>query len=88
MKKLFEPLKAEKFKPLPPGKLQHIQGGTATPGSSEIVGTEIKNRKTLANGEIYYEYRFIYKTWSSDDLTNGVTCLYGIGESTSDWRHT
>lgn len=88
MKKQFEPLRSEKFTPLPLSALKHLNGGTATPGSSEIIRTEIKNRKVLANGEVYYEYRFIYKTWSSDDTTNGVTCLYGVGEMDGGWRHT
>jgi hypothetical protein len=88
MKKIvLERLASEKFQPLKRESLAFIQGGKATGADQEPTGvTEEQFVEDPQNpGHMIYQHRIVYKTWSSDDVTDGKWCFYGIGTAYGRW---
>lgn len=87
MRKQFERLDDGKFSPLPQRSMANVLGGRTTGPDREPAGWETKEVPNPdAPGTTMTLARPIYKTWTSDEVDGGSTCLYGIGTAYGEWR--
>lgn len=64
--------------------LPTLLGGACTGGGFTLLGTEYQTI-SLPSGGVDVQRRHRYKTWTSDDNTNGHVTLYGEDLTYSDW---